>query len=72
MTAAPAPVDVHIDLLGGPLTEVISFRCNKAMSQALRKRALAERREIGFIVRDVLRVGAQHLDRPIDFSATNL
>jgi hypothetical protein len=66
------PPDVHPDLSGGPLDQSITFRTNRCMANALRKRALVEGRDVAFLIRDLIRRGGASLDRPIDFSASNL
>jgi hypothetical protein len=71
VTSAP-PEQAHPDLLGGPLDQSITFRTNRLMANALRKRALVEGRDVAFLIRDLIRRGGASLERPIDFTARNI
>jgi hypothetical protein len=59
------PPIVHPDL-AQPHVDSLTFKLPRMMSSALKSRALATGVTTAFLVRELIRRGAQHLDPPLD------
>ena len=59
--------DVHPDYLQ-PLTQAFHFRCPQPMHAAIQSRALSQGLDTSRVIRDLIRLGAERMDPPMNVS----
>jgi hypothetical protein len=59
--------DVHPDYLQ-PLTQAFHFRCPQPMYAAIQSRALSQGLDTSRVIRDLIRLGAERMDPPMNVS----
>jgi hypothetical protein len=63
-------MDIHPDYLS-PLTDSITFKLPKSMAIAIRSRSLTTGHGVAFVVRELIRAGAPHLEQPLNIGLSS-